>query len=319
MESYRVFISSIMNPAIENLAEERKAARRAVDHFAPLANSWAFEGEPASATPLLEFYIGAVKACDLFVLILGEHLTPPVQAEYETAKEHAKPVLIFCKKLDSRNENVRGLLSTCNVKYEIFGTPTDLKKRMRRAVAMHFLQIVRGGTENFRPSGLLGQLKAIADANKAVRISPLVPTVAYDSFRILSVDPDIITLRKESSHQAVTLPASRIEDILPAAPNESPILLLRGRLQWITIPEVWRFFPEAPRSDDHMGLGFPKEHPFQDPELPKALNSHGYAGRWSNAENVAKRLMEGQQPFYGEDGKYLTSNGMVFLVSRTKH
>lgn len=62
MEPYRVFISSIMNRATEDLLAERVAARGAVDHFAPITTPWAFEDEPASSKPLLDFYINGSKA-----------------------------------------------------------------------------------------------------------------------------------------------------------------------------------------------------------------------------------------------------------------
>jgi hypothetical protein len=61
MQPYRIFISSIMNRAIEDLFVEREAARAAVEHFAPITTAWAFESEPASSKPLLDFYIDAVK------------------------------------------------------------------------------------------------------------------------------------------------------------------------------------------------------------------------------------------------------------------
>src|SRR5437868_6539933 len=103
MEPYRVFISSIMNRSTEDLLEEREAARSAIEHFAPITIPWAFEAEPASAKPLLDFYIGAVKTGDAFVLILDQHLTKPVKDEYETARDHGKPILLFAKAVASRD------------------------------------------------------------------------------------------------------------------------------------------------------------------------------------------------------------------------
>jgi hypothetical protein len=35
------------------------------------------------------------------------------------------------------------------------------------------------------------------------------------------------------------VPVRRIEDVLAGGPDEPPTLLLNGRLQWITVPEVW--------------------------------------------------------------------------------
>jgi len=81
----------------EDLVAERAAARVAIEFFAPMAVAWAFEAEPASSKPLLNSYIDAVTTSDPLVLILGQHLTAPVRAEYDTALDHAKQLLVFCK------------------------------------------------------------------------------------------------------------------------------------------------------------------------------------------------------------------------------
>jgi len=81
MNAFRVFISSIMNPEVEDLRQERIAAKTAIDGFAPIATSWAFEAEPASTKQLLDFYLGAVKECDLLLLILGAEATKPVSPD----------------------------------------------------------------------------------------------------------------------------------------------------------------------------------------------------------------------------------------------
>src|SRR5882672_343418 len=114
MESYRVFISSIMNRDTEELFAERESARAAVEHFAPITTPWAFESEPASSKPLLSFYIDAVKTSDLFLLILGKHLTKPVKDEYDAARDYGKSLLVFCKTELSRDADVTALLKSLN-------------------------------------------------------------------------------------------------------------------------------------------------------------------------------------------------------------
>ena len=97
MEPYRVFISSIMNRSVEDLFAEREAARSAVEHYAPITTPWVFEAEPASPKPPPDFYINGVKNSDLFVLIIGQRLTKPVRNEYDTARDHGKPMLVFAR------------------------------------------------------------------------------------------------------------------------------------------------------------------------------------------------------------------------------
>lgn len=144
MEPYRVFISSVMNRSTEDLLAERVAACSAVAHFAPIAVAWAFEVEPASPKPLLDFYIDAVKSSDLLVLILGRHITTPVKAEFDTAQDHAKPVLVFCKTVAMREPETESLLRSIDLKYDSFLSAGELREKLRTALGLHLLQLIRG-------------------------------------------------------------------------------------------------------------------------------------------------------------------------------
>jgi len=312
MEPYRVFISSIMNRSIEDLLGEREAVRSAVEHFAPITTPWAFEAEPASPKPLLDFYIDAVKSSDLFVLIIGQRLTKPVKDEYDTARDHGKPMLLFAKEAVSREPDADQLLHSANVKYDTFMNATELREKVRRALGNHLLSQIRGdGEESFRPGDRLAQLRAYVRSYKPLKILPMVPVCQYNSFRVKNVESGVVTFEKDSNRQSFTVPAQRIEDLLGAAPQEPPTVLLDGRLQWITLPEVWRFFPEKPTPNDTFGLGFGKERPRSDPGLPPQLQS---LCAWSLPANIAARLREGYAVFYDEDGKYLCATGQILLV-----
>src|SRR5258708_39785619 len=142
MEPYRAFISSIMNRSIEDLLGEREAMRSAVEHFAPITTAWAFESEPASPKPLLDFYIDAVKTSDLFVLVLGQHLTKPVKDEYDAARDHGKSMLVFCKDQPSRDAEVSELLRSLNTKYDSFVNAVELREKIRRSLGMEFLSLI---------------------------------------------------------------------------------------------------------------------------------------------------------------------------------
>jgi hypothetical protein len=139
----------------------------------------------------------------------------------------------------------------------------------------------------------------------------LLPDCQFNRFRVRSVDAGVVTLEKESNRQSVTVPLHRIEDILPGGCDGLPTLLLNGRLQWITAPQVWRFFPEKPLPSDPVGLGFPKERARENPGVPTTIAP--LVG-WSLPQNVAARRAEGREVFYDEDGKYLTSAGQILLV-----
>ncbi len=312
MEPYRVFISSIMNRSTEDLHWEREAARHAVTHFAPITMPWAFEAEPASPKPLLDFYIDAVKSCDLFVLIIGQHLTAPVKDEFDTARDHGKPMLLFAKAVSPRDPEADRLLHSANVKYDTFVNAAELQENVRRSLGNHILTLIRGdGDESFRPGDRLAQLRSYIGSCTLVRILPMVPACEHNSFRVKSVESRVVTFEKDSNRQTLTVPAQRIDDLLGAGPNELPTVLLKGRLQWITLPEVWRFIPEQPPSNDPAGLGFGKERPRNNPGVASPLDSRCI---WSKPDNVAMRLREGYEVFYDEDGKHLCSVGQILLV-----
>ncbi len=312
MEPYRVFISSIMNRATDDLLAEREAARGAVDHFGPITTPWAFEVEPASPKPLLDYYINGVKSSDLFVLLIGARLTPPVKAEFDTARDHGKPMLVFAKDVPSREPEADQLLHSANVKYDTFVNATELREKLRRSLGVHLLTLIRGDAEqSIGPGDRAAQLRGYARNYTPVRILPMIPDCQYNSFHVKSVESGVVTLEKDSNRQTLTVPAQRIEDLLAGGTNEAPTLILNGRLQWITAPEVWRFFPERPLPGDTAGLGFGKERARSDPGvLPQIAARCG----WSLPGNIPARLAEGRSVFYDEDGKYITSAGQILLV-----
>jgi hypothetical protein len=312
MEPYRVFISSIMNRATEDLIAERNSARAAVQQFTPVTTPWAFEVEPASVKPLLDFYLDGVKSSDLFVLLLGSHLTPPVKSEFDVARDHGKPILVFAKEVPARSPEADQVLNSANVKYDLFADATELREKLRRSLGTHLLKLIRGdGERSFGVGDRGAQLRAFARNHTAVQVSPLLPDCQFNRFRVRSVDAGVVTLEKESNRQSVTVPLHRIEDILPGSHDGLPTLLLNGRLQWITAPQVWRFFPEKPLPGDPVGLGFPKERARDNPGVPTTIAP--FVG-WSLPQNVAARRAEGREVFYDEDGKYLTSAGQILLV-----
>lgn len=133
----------------------------------------------------------------------------------------------------------------------------------------------------------------------------------YNSFRVKSVDGGVITLEKDSNRQTLTVPVQRVEDVLAGGPDDAPTLILNGRLQWINVPEVWRFFPETPLPGDAAGLGFAKERARNNPGVPAQVAPR--VG-WTLPGNLAARVADGRAVFYDEDGKYITSAGQILLV-----
>ena len=166
MVPFPVFVSSIMNPAIEDLLNEREAARRAVEQFAPIAKPWAFEAEPASTKPLLDFYLGAVRTCDLFVLIVGRCATDPFKAEYQTARDYGKPILAFRKEVSSRLPEAEELLRSLGSKWDSFTDAVELREHLRTALGMELLRQIRGDGQ--KAEGTVTGWPACTDLSRTV-------------------------------------------------------------------------------------------------------------------------------------------------------
>ena len=313
MEPYRVFVSSIMNRSTEDLLAEREAACAAVEHFAPITTPWAFEAEPASPKPLLDFYIDAVKTSDVFILIVGQHLTKPVDDEFNAARDHNKPVLAFSKSLPSRDPGVEALLRSLNAKYDPFANAVELRDKVRKSLGRHVLSLIRGeGGESVRPGDRLARLRSYARNNTHVKILPLLPAYQYNSFRVTDVGTGTVTFHKDSNLQDVHVPAQRIEDVLEAGPRELPTVLVNGRLQWLTISEVWKFFSEKPALGDRTGIGFGKLSRLNDVELTQKLG--GRALRWFVTPDAPLLFRDGWEIFYDDDGSYLTAGPAILFI-----
>lgn len=308
MEPYRVFISSIMNRSVEDLAAERAAVHAAVDQFAPVTAAWAFEAEPASAQPLLDCYLDAVKTSDLFVLILGEHITKPVHDEYDTACDHGKPILVFPKAVTNRSAEADRLLAGLNAKYDGFVNAAELREKARKSLGLHLLRHIRGGDESaLLPGDRVGRLRRLAEGGRSVSIMPIVPRAPNNEYRIRKIDRDTIVLHK-SNGQDILIPSHRVEDLVEI--DGTPTILLNGRLQWVTIPGEWRFLPEKPPSPDPLGIGLGRVVSRDVADFPNFPNP-GYRFSWTNPQNVPN-----SEVFFDGSGVHLTNGGQILTCGR---
>jgi hypothetical protein len=314
MEAYRVFVSSIMNRSLEDLVAEREAARSAVEHFGRMTVAWAFEAEPASPMPLLDFYLGAVKTSDLFVLIVGQHLTKPVKDEYDVARDHGKPMLVFCKTVPSQDPEVDELLRSLNAKWESFVNAAELREKIRKALGLHLLSLVRHQDENaIRHGDRIAMLRSYVKTRRELRVHPTVPQNHYNSFTVQTVDGSTVVFRKANGED-VTVPTQRIEDVLETTPPEPASVQLNGRLQWLTLRERWGFFSDKPPSPDPLCIGFGKQVPSGGEfinRIAAQLRDAGYSYRWSNPVNVPNADV-----FFDEDGLHLTNGSQILVCQR---
>jgi len=303
-----------MNPATEDLLQEREAARRAVEQFQPITKPWAFEAEPASTKPLLDFYLGAVKTCDLFVLVIGQCLTEPVKAEYRTARDYGKLVLAFRKEVSPRPPEVEEFLRSLDCKWDSLTAPAELREHLRTAIGMELLAQIRGdGYKSEGPGDRVAHLRRFAVDRTVVRVSPLIPVPEYDRFSVREVQSHMVVLEKKSSNQIVGVPLQRVAEILDQGSNEPPLVRIQGRLQWLTLKREWKFFPESPSEGDPLHLGVSKPmapgKPVPD-EIDQQIKAAGKSILRARCDMIVDRLAaKTHEVFYDDDGYYLRHNG----------
>lgn len=152
------------------------------------------------------------------------------------------------------------------------------------------------------------QLEQMAERRTEVLIRPVIPA-ACQSYRFIveAVTATSVQLKMRSGHESFELPPSRIAEILSHETNEPPTLVLNGRLQWLTMPEKWKFFPEPLASDEHRLWGFGKPSSIQDrrvKEITNAMKYRGFGMAWCAESNLGSRLGITLEIVYDDDGYF---------------
>lgn len=134
-----IFVSSRM----DELSVERMAALKAINKI-PLARAWVFEFTPPSSEKVEESYLHKVEQCDIFILIIGETISPPVMREYEAARAARKPCLIFIKDCE-REPEADAFVSNLSLKSPRFSTPEGLAHILTLALLDELIRGYREG------------------------------------------------------------------------------------------------------------------------------------------------------------------------------
>jgi DNA-binding XRE family transcriptional regulator len=95
-----------------------------------------------------------------------------------------------------------------------------------------------GGLED---NGTLADLRDLV--NSCCRIEPIPPDLPYNKFLVISVDENIVTLRKGSNDQYLHVPTRRVAEVLPAKTGDRPVIVLKGSLAWAGQKKLWEFHP----------------------------------------------------------------------------
>lgn len=139
-ESLSVFVSSVM--ADGYLAAEREQLRSAIESL-QLTTPWTFENEPAESAPPLDVALRAVRRCDIFVLLVSNAHTAPVEAELDEAERGNKPVLAFVERRtrDDESEQRRSVLQRlARYKYREYQGLEELAREVLAAVRKEIVE-----------------------------------------------------------------------------------------------------------------------------------------------------------------------------------
>ena len=317
MDFGKVFISSILNPSIEDLRAERLAVQEVVESF-PFLKAWAFEVSPASSENLEQSYLRHVEECDAFVIILGARVTPPVNAEWLRAKKLKKPILAFVKSVSNRSPEVDDALDALNKKYAPFKTIEELKRAAKLAIEQTIVLGLRSLSTKSAILSIKDTLQEFAQHKTHVQVAPLLPLDTNNSFYVEEVQGEVVVLKKTSNIQSVDIPLSRVVEVLPAANNEFAVLTISGRLQWMTLAQRWKFFSE-PLGESPLGLGKISSPQAQNVAMIRdVLKSRGIDSLWDWVNNLGDRVGGGWEVFYDDDGRYLrylaSPSEQIFMI-----
>jgi hypothetical protein len=103
----KVFVSC----PLDELADERIAIKQALQSL-PLSVDWDFSFTAASSGKPSTDYLETIWNADLYILLLGERVSEPVEHEYRTALQAEKPVIALIKEMPRAKEAatfIRGL------------------------------------------------------------------------------------------------------------------------------------------------------------------------------------------------------------------
>lgn len=297
-----VFVSSV----IEEFREERTRAKSLIDGYGFL-QAWVFEHEPAAATALEESYVQFVRDCSIFVLIVGETITEPVRAEYLEAKAAGKRILILTKVAQTRSAAAIQLLAEADAKYASFGGATDFEQVLQHAINSEVARTLNEPFEKRAARKKETVLREALASGRALRITPIAPQHhSQADFQLRALTQEELVVQKLGAGFQVSLPFNRA-DIIPGGFSEPLTLQLQGRLQWLTVRQLWQFFPETPA--DTFGVAKAGSPFGQDVALLKQrLERLGFKPQWNREDEATYGTWE---VVYDDDGRYFQCVGRV--------
>jgi hypothetical protein len=190
-------------------------------------------------------------------------------------------------------------MGSLHSKYDSFADSAQLRQKLRQALGLKLLRLIRGeASDLWRAGDRIARLREYQRKGQSLRISPMVPPTKYDLFSVESVNARTVVFHK-SNGQILAIPAQRIDEVLESGDGGIPLVLVKGRLQWTSLREIWQFFPDSPPPNDPPGIGYAKQHSSSDEALNQQLGQCAYETVFSNREQIANRRSDGWEVFLG--------------------
>lgn len=321
VEQNKVFISSVMRVAVDDLLSERMAVHEIVCSYDFLA-PWAFERTPASSEDLEQSYLRPVEECDIFILIIGAQVTDPVIEESIRAKELDKHILVFVKKVDRQSQAVRLLLTQLDKKYAAFTSTDELKRHVKEAIDQISSLSLRSPRTKPSSTSILNQLLPFVGTGTHFRVTPVVPhSSSGNLFRVQDANPQNVTIYKTGPQEEICVPTSRITEILDTGAAAPKVLVLNGRLQHVTSKWCWQFFED--RHDPNSENGFARNSNLRDPVVLELIER--LKGRcefyWGAVDELPVYVQKGWVVCYDDEGRFFFIRDPVrnlILVAKRK-
>jgi hypothetical protein len=132
-ERLRLFVS-----AGPDLEAEREIIGQAVARL-PVSLGWTIKRTPKRGEPLAPA-LEAVRACDVYVLLLGTDIRAPVGLELLTAQRARKTILAFLKEETIRTPAARIFIRDAQVSWTPFSNGQQLETLIQKALAQRILE-----------------------------------------------------------------------------------------------------------------------------------------------------------------------------------
>jgi len=148
----------------------------------------------------------------------------------------------------------------------------------------------------------------------SLRITPILPTFRQqDDFGFVEIrEYELILDKPGSIHSRIHIPLSRLRDPMFSGSGRAVILVLDGRLQWLSGDREWKVFPEAPATSEERMIGFSKFSSANDPKLQEMsarLARYGHTISFVREDRLGEVFGQGKQVVYDDDGLYFRWQG----------